>query len=79
MCRRTSRCRPGAGKIRSESAAALRHWWGVGGPLVWKGRRTLDLQRSATAVVEAHQSAAATEEACGPKAGTREGQGWRTG
>jgi hypothetical protein len=31
--------------IRSESAAALRHWWGVGERVVWKWRRALGVGR----------------------------------
>jgi len=32
--------------IRSESAAALRHWWGVGERAVWKWRRALGVGRT---------------------------------
>jgi hypothetical protein len=32
--------------IRSESAAALRFWWGVGEKLVWKWRRALGVGRT---------------------------------
>jgi hypothetical protein len=32
--------------IRTESAAALRFWWGVGEPLVWKGRKALGVGRT---------------------------------
>jgi hypothetical protein len=31
--------------IRSESAAALRFWWGVGEPLVWRWRQALGVGR----------------------------------
>ena len=32
--------------IRSESAAALRHWWGVGVKLVWRWRKALGVGRT---------------------------------
>jgi hypothetical protein len=32
--------------IRSESAAALRHWWGVGVKLVWRWRQALGVGRT---------------------------------
>jgi hypothetical protein len=31
--------------VRHESAAALRHWWGVSAQLVWKWRRALGVDR----------------------------------
>jgi hypothetical protein len=32
--------------IRSESAAALRRWWGVGGQVVWRWRQALGVGRT---------------------------------
>jgi hypothetical protein len=34
--------------IRSESAAALRHWWGVGEKLVWRWRKAFGIGRADT-------------------------------
>jgi hypothetical protein len=34
--------------IRTESAAALRYWWGVGVKLVWKWRRAFAIDRTGT-------------------------------